>query len=62
MTVRCNMCISLYFDPSTDEQSKDISYAGLEKQQDKDGHYWGCPKCKTDIYLMDIKENEHDTA
>ena len=60
MTVRCNMCVSLYFDPSTDEQSKDISYPDLEKQQDKDGYYWGCPKCKTDDYLMDIEENEGD--
>ena len=58
--VRCNMCDSLYFDPTIDELSEDISYPDLEWQQDKDGHYWGCPKCKTDDYLMDIEESEND--
>ena len=54
------MCVSLYFDPTIDEESEDISYPDLEWQQDKDGYYWGCPKCKTDDYLMDIEENEGD--
>ena len=64
MTVKCNMCVSLYFDPSVDLHSatwtKDISLPGLEKQQDKDGYYWGCPKCKTDLYLMDIEDSQDE--
>jgi hypothetical protein len=54
------MCDSLYFDPTIDELSEDISYPDLEWQQDKDVYYWGCPKCKTDDYLMDIEENEDE--
>ena len=28
----------------------------LTIQEDKDGWFEGCPKCKTDSHLMDLKE------
>lgn len=41
---RCNNC-HLYF-KSDDE---------LEIFKEVDGHYKGCPACKTDSYLMDLE-------
>ena len=30
----------------------------LTIQEDKDGWFEGCPKCKTDSHLMDLEEKE----
>ena len=48
--VRCNNCDEVFI--NDDE---------LEIMQDNDGHFKGCPTCRTDSYLMDIKGGNDET-
>jgi len=43
VTMRCNNCYRLF------EDEED-----LERMEDEDGAFLGCPDCKTDEYLMDL--------
>ena len=43
---RCNNCMT-YFESDDD----------LEKFEDEDGEFLGCPKCKKDSYLMDLTDS-----
>lgn len=42
---RCNNCMT-YFESDED----------LERFEDEDGLFLGCPDCKTDVYLMDLED------
>jgi len=46
----CNKCVTVYSDDD------------LELLRDNDGFFKGCGVCKTDAYLMDLKENDNDDA
>jgi predicted nucleic-acid-binding Zn-ribbon protein len=62
-TVKCNMCSETYFDPTIEEWSTSLDklLTVLSKELPTlkwfvgEGGYWGCPKCKTDDYLMDLQ-------
>ena len=44
----CNKCVTVYSDDD------------LELLRDNDGFFKGCGVCKTDAYLMDLKETNND--
>ena len=62
-TVKCNMCSETYFDPTIEEWSTPppLAKETISKELPTlkwfvgEGGYWGCPKCKTDDYLMDLQ-------
>ena len=45
--LKCNNCDEVF----TDDDE-------LEIMQDNEGHFKGCPTCRTDGFLMDINEEE----
>ena len=55
--IRCNSCMTI-FDSDTLNwtTSGQLDETELTIQEDKDGWFEGCPKCKTDSHLMDLKE------
>jgi len=58
---RCNNCMTI-FDSDTLNWTTGGQLDGTELtiQEDKDGWFEGCPKCKTDSYLMDIPVVDED--
>ncbi len=61
---RCNNCMTT-FETNDDGDVIHWTTGGqldeteLTIQQDTDGSWFtGCPKCKTDNYLMDLKHND----
>ena len=53
--IKCNNCMTI-FDSDTLNWTTggQLDETELTIQEDKDGWFEGCPKCKTDSYLMDI--------
>lgn len=39
---------------------KDEGYRSLEMFEDEEGHLHGCPDCKTDAYLVDYENIQHE--
>jgi len=54
--VRCNMCYTIYLSDDDLNFSFRDEDDGLTWQEDENGYFWGCSKCKTDDYLMDLGE------
>jgi Zn finger protein HypA/HybF involved in hydrogenase expression len=53
MKVRCNNC----YWSGDEEDLEDFSEPNLINEEDKTLYFYkGCPKCKTDEYLMDIED------
>ena len=61
----CNNCGSVFVDtnPSAGQKLHSVNdeVPELAIMTDADGHYIGCPVCKTDAYLMDF-EGELNTT
>lgn len=55
---RCNNCMNILIDenPKDDAIKQELTGAELPMEQFKEEteFFWGCPKCKTDEYLMDL--------
>ena len=59
---RCNNCMTI-FDSDTLNWTTggQLDETELTIQEDKDGWFEGCPKCKTDSHLMDLEEKKNGT-
>lgn len=53
MTIQCNNCMAQFEDDYDLEQVLVVEDDGEEVVD-------GCPNCKTDVYLMDLKEEGED--
>lgn len=55
---KCNNCDTIMRDENPQEGARKYSLSGaevsMERLEDKDGAFWGCPKCLTDDYLKDL--------
>lgn len=62
---RCNNCMNILIDenPKEDAVMQELTGAELpmekfiaEKEEplEEDEYFWGCPKCETDEYLIDL--------
>jgi len=62
----CLNCDEVFFDtnPTSEDKQpffeipKDKGYRELETQEDEDGFFQGCPTCKTDGCLSDVKDEK----
>lgn len=55
---KCNNCGALLIDENPQLDAIELPLQGNEEQmerlEDEDGGFWGCPHCKTDEYLVDL--------
>lgn len=55
---KCINCDTIMYDNNTSEQPKFIPPKDTEEMKQfmgDDGCFWGCPKCETDVYLIDVE-------
>lgn len=57
---KCNNCDTILTDENPQVDAPKLPLQGNEEQmerlKDEDGDFWGCPRCKTDVYLMDLPQ------
>ena len=60
---RCNNCMSILVDTNPQvgaKKYKDKGYRSLVLLEDNEGYLHGCPDCKTDAYLVDYENIQHE--